>query len=139
MIAVNDSFLLESFCLERLKKYFGHEVYYGDLLELVLNVIQKTEFGQLLDLTSQPLDVNTGGSKMDLDRFTLERYSNCQVQDGAFFLLSTSRHGHAHGGHSCEYRRDSVHVGAQDLLPHGRVLSDSGRLFGLLWRSGSHW
>jgi farnesyl diphosphate synthase len=85
MIAINDSFLLESFCLEILKKHFGHEVYYGDLLELVLDVIQKTEFGQLLDLTSQPLDVNTGGSKMDLDRFTFERYSKIVKYKTAFY------------------------------------------------------
>jgi farnesyl diphosphate synthase len=85
MIAINDSFLLESFCLEILKTHFGHEAYYADLLELVLNVIQKTEFGQLLDLTSQPLDVTTGGSAMDLGRFTLERYRKIVKYKTAFY------------------------------------------------------
>lgn len=84
MIAINDSFLLESFCLEILKNHFGHEAYYADLLELILNVIQKTEFGQLLDLTSQPLD-SAGGSKMDLDRFTLERYQKIVKYKTAFY------------------------------------------------------
>jgi len=72
MIAINDSFLLESFVFTLIKTYFGHEAYYGDLVDLFLSVIQKTEFGQLLDLTSQ--DMVNGEVVVDLDRFTIERY-----------------------------------------------------------------
>jgi farnesyl diphosphate synthase len=84
MIAINDSFLLESFCLELVSTHFGHEAYYADLVQLLLNVIQKTEFGQLLDLTSQPLD-SAGKGKMDLNRFTLERYSKIVKYKTAFY------------------------------------------------------
>jgi farnesyl diphosphate synthase len=84
MIAINDSFLLESFCLEIVSTHFGHEAYYADLVQLLLNVIQKTEFGQLLDLTSQPLD-SAGKGKMDLNRFTLERYQRIVKYKTAFY------------------------------------------------------
>ncbi|RHY98943.1 hypothetical protein DYB37_008238, partial [Aphanomyces astaci] len=67
-IAINDAFLLESFVYSILKTYFRSEPYYIDLVELFHEVILQTEFGQLLDLTSQPLDGPT-----DLDRFTIER------------------------------------------------------------------
>ena len=40
-----------------------------NLVELFQEVIYQTELGQLLDLTSQPMDGPT-----DLDRFTHERY-----------------------------------------------------------------
>jgi farnesyl diphosphate synthase len=80
-IAINDSFLLESFVFTILKEHFGQEPYYSDLLELMLDVIQKTEFGQLLDLTSQPHD----GAQMDLTRFTEERYRNIVKYKTAFY------------------------------------------------------
>jgi farnesyl diphosphate synthase len=69
LIAINDSFLLESFVFFILRQHFGTEPYYLELVELFRMVIQKTEIGQLLDLTSQPLD-----QPKDLNRFTLERY-----------------------------------------------------------------
>ena len=65
MIAINDSFLLESFVFTLLKQYFGHETYYMKLVELFINVVQKTEFGQLLDLTSQPQE--NGAFKIELE------------------------------------------------------------------------
>ena len=79
MIAINDSFLLESFVFGILKLHFGNERYYGDLVALMLDVVQKTEIGQLLDLTSQPMDAtsdksNKNAPQIDLDRFTLQRY-----------------------------------------------------------------
>ncbi|CAM9339919.1 unnamed protein product [Choristocarpus tenellus] len=55
-IAVNDSFILESHVFKLLKIHFGSEPYYLQLLELFLEVDYKTEMGQLLDLTSQPMD-----------------------------------------------------------------------------------
>ena len=80
-IAINDSFLLESFVFGILKLHFGQEKYYDDLVALMLDVIQKTEIGQLLDLTSQPMD----SKQVDLDRFTLQRYSLIVKYKTAFY------------------------------------------------------
>lgn len=81
-IAINDAFLLESFVFTLLKKHFGHEDYYIKLIELLLNITQKTEIGQLLDLTSQPIN-NSG--PMDLERFTLQRYTQIVKYKTAFY------------------------------------------------------
>ncbi|RHY30318.1 hypothetical protein DYB32_004413 [Aphanomyces invadans] len=91
-IAINDAFLLESFVYSILRTHFRSETYYIDLVELFQEVILQTEFGQLLDLTSQPLDGPT-----NLDRFTIERgvtdpacYSQCQdicVKIGEYFQV----------------------------------------------------
>lgn len=88
LIAINDSFLLESFVFLILRKHFGHEVYYADLLELMLDVTQKTEVGQLLDLTSQPSTTGGGAAtttKIDLTRFTFERYQSIVKYKTAFY------------------------------------------------------
>lgn len=81
MIAINDSFLLESFVFQILRMHFGSEPFYPAMLELMLDVTQKTEVGQLLDLTSQP----AGQSTVDLDRFTLERYCMIVKYKTAFY------------------------------------------------------
>lgn len=39
-----------------LKRHFEHEDYYIQLVELFHDVTYRTEMGQLLDLTSQPMD-----------------------------------------------------------------------------------
>jgi farnesyl diphosphate synthase len=80
-IAINDSFLLESYVFTMLKKHFGKEGFYLQLLELFLKVIQQTEFGQLLDLTSQDEAV------VDLNRFTLERYRKIVKYKTAFYTF----------------------------------------------------
>jgi farnesyl diphosphate synthase len=80
LIAINDSFLLESFVFTILKEHFGNDDFYPALLELMLDVTQKTEFGQLLDLTSQPAD-----GKLDLNRFTLQRYQAIVKYKTAFY------------------------------------------------------
>jgi len=80
-IAVNDSFLLESFVFTFIRQHFESEVYYTELLELFLEVTQQTEFGQLLDLTSQPMDSDV----IDLSRFTLERYKLIVKYKTAFY------------------------------------------------------
>jgi farnesyl diphosphate synthase len=54
LIAINDSFLLESCVFKILKRYFGAEPYYSQLVDLFIEVTRQTELGQLLDLTSQP-------------------------------------------------------------------------------------
>ena len=81
MIAINDSFLLESFVFTILKLHFGNEPYYHDLVELLIDVTQKTEIGQLLDLTSQAVNA----TKLDLTRFTVERYKSIVKYKTAFY------------------------------------------------------
>lgn len=80
-IAVNDSFLLESFVFTFINQHFKGEKYYTELLELFLEVVQQTECGQLLDLTSQPADT----SIVDLSRFTMERYKSIVKYKTAFY------------------------------------------------------
>lgn len=81
LIAINDSFLLESYVFTMLKKHFGHEEYYTQLVELFIQVIQQTEFGQLLDLTSQDENV------VDLDKFNLDRYQKIVKYKTAFYTF----------------------------------------------------
>lgn len=81
LIAINDSFLLESYVFTMLREHFGGEEYYLQLLELFIQVIQQTEFGQLLDLTSQDENV------VDLNRFTLERYQKIVKYKTAFYTF----------------------------------------------------
>lgn len=82
-IAINDSFLLESYVFTMLEKHFGKEEYYLQLLKLFLQVIQQTEFGQLLDLTSQ----DEASEEIDLSRFTLERYQKIVKYKTAFYTF----------------------------------------------------
>lgn len=63
-----------------MRTHFGKEPYYLDMLELMLDVTQKTEIGQLLDLTSQPAD-----GKIDLNRFTIQRYRSIVKYKTAFY------------------------------------------------------
>lgn len=79
-IAVNDSFILESCVYKILKKHFGNEPYYLQLVDLFIEVTRQTELGQLLDLTSQSLD-----GTIDLSRFTLERYRQIVKYKTAFY------------------------------------------------------
>lgn len=80
LIAINDSFILESVLYKLLKKYFGNERYYYQLVDLFLETTRQTEFGQLLDLTSQPAE-----GAMDFNRFTMERYSSIVIYKTAFY------------------------------------------------------
>lgn len=80
LIAINDSFILESLVYKILKRYFGSEPYYMELVDLFLETTRQTEFGQLLDLTSQKL-----GQPIDLHRFTMERYSSIVKYKTAFY------------------------------------------------------
>lgn len=80
LVAINDSFILEACVYKILKRYFGKEACYSQLVDLFLEVTRQTEFGQLLDLTSQPLN-----GDIDLDRFTIERYSSIVKYKTAFY------------------------------------------------------
>ncbi|CAH0479746.1 unnamed protein product [Peronospora belbahrii] len=85
MIAINDAFLLEAFVFQILKKHFGSEPFYLNLVDTFHDVVFHTEIGQLLDLTSQPLD-----GEVDLDRFTLERYRQIAVNKTAYYTFYLS-------------------------------------------------
>jgi len=80
LIAINDSFILESCVFKILKRYFGGEKYYYQLVDLFIEATRQTEFGQLLDLTSQPQ-----GGVIDLNRFTIERYRSIVKYKTAFY------------------------------------------------------
>jgi len=80
LIAINDSFILESCVFKILKRYFGREPYYLQLLDLFIEVTRQTELGQLLDLTSQPQD-----SPLDFSRFTMDRLSSIFKYKTAFY------------------------------------------------------
>ncbi|POM78349.1 Farnesyl pyrophosphate synthetase [Phytophthora palmivora] len=85
MIAINDAFLLEAFVFQILKKHFRSEPYYLDLVDTFHDVVFHTEIGQLLDLTSQPLD-----GEVDLDRFTVERYRQIVINKTAYYTFYLS-------------------------------------------------
>jgi farnesyl diphosphate synthase len=67
MIAINDSFMLESAIFHLLKLHFRGQVCYVDLLEIFHDITYKTEMGQLVDLVTATEGV------VDLGRFSLER------------------------------------------------------------------
>ena len=72
----------DSFIYTMLKMHFGEEEYYSRLRDLFLEVTQQTEFGQLLDLTSQPQ-----GGPIDLNRFTETRYKQIVKYKTAFYTV----------------------------------------------------
>ena len=81
-IAVNEYFLLKSNIYIQLRRYFLKEqpAMYAQLLDLFLETTVQTELGQLLDLTSNPMDGPT-----DLSRFTIERYMYIVKYKTAFY------------------------------------------------------
>merc|ERR1712151_137119 len=82
LIAINDSFLLESFCYSVLEKHFGHDCQlHSKFLSLLLDVVQKTEYGQLLDLTTAHED------KIDFTYYTMERYSQIVKYKTSFYTF----------------------------------------------------
>lgn len=85
VIAINDSFLLESFVFTILEKHFENESYGTKLVNLFLQTIQQTEVGQLLDLTSQ--EMNDGAVIVDLKRFTLDRYKSIVKYKTAYYTF----------------------------------------------------
>lgn len=81
-VAINDSFILESCVYKILKRYFGAETYYLELVELFIEVTRQTEIGQLLDLTA--VNQQSGGP-IDLDYYTDERYFRCVTYKTAYY------------------------------------------------------
>ncbi|EAW14859.1 bifunctional (2E,6E)-farnesyl diphosphate synthase/dimethylallyltranstransferase [Aspergillus clavatus NRRL 1] len=68
LIAINDSFMLESGIYHILKKHFRSHPAYVDFIELFHETTWQTELGQLCDLITAPED------KVDLDNFSMEKY-----------------------------------------------------------------
>ncbi|CAB4482759.1 farnesyl pyrophosphate synthase [Rhizophagus irregularis] len=79
MIAINDSFILESAIYFFLKKYFRQDSYYVDLVELFHEITLETELGQLLDLTTAPED------HVDLSKFSIEKHRFIVLYKTAFY------------------------------------------------------
>lgn len=68
MIAINDSFMLESAIYVILKKHFRSHPAYADFLEIFHETTWQTELGQLCDLITAPED------NVDLNNFSMEKY-----------------------------------------------------------------
>jgi len=79
LLAINDSFMLESAIYFLLKKHFRQESYYVDLLDLFHDITYLTEMGQLLDLITAPEDA------VDLSKFSLERHRLIVVYKTAYY------------------------------------------------------
>lgn len=78
-VAINDAFMLEGAIYIILKKYFGKDSYYVDLLELFHEITFKTECGQLLDLITAPED------HVDLSKFSLSKHSFIVIFKTAYY------------------------------------------------------
>ncbi|XP_050988315.1 farnesyl pyrophosphate synthase isoform X1 [Labeo rohita] len=77
--AINDSFLLEGAIYRLLRRHCRGQPYYVHLLELFMETSFQTELGQALDLMTAP------PHKVDLDRFTMERYKAIVKYKTAFY------------------------------------------------------
>jgi farnesyl diphosphate synthase len=79
MIAINDSFMLESAIYVLLKKYFRQDKSYVDMLELFHEVTFQTELGQTCDLLTAPED------HVDLDNFAMEKFVFIVIYKTAYY------------------------------------------------------
>ena len=66
-IAINDAFFVEMLTYKMLKRHFGQEPYYMQLVDLFLETTFQTECGQLLDT----LCLNLSIEDFTVDRWTL--------------------------------------------------------------------
>lgn len=79
MVAINDSFMLESSIYILLKKYFRDHNNYIDMVELFQEVTFQTELGQTCDLLTAPED------KVDLDNFSMEKFTFIVIFKTAYY------------------------------------------------------
>ncbi|KAI0011111.1 terpenoid synthase [Xylariaceae sp. FL0662B] len=79
MIAINDSFMLESAIYTLLKKHFRTHPSYVEMIELFHEVTLQTELGQMCDLITAPEDV------VNLDNFSLEKYTFIVIYKTAYY------------------------------------------------------
>ncbi|TRY59498.1 hypothetical protein DNTS_017885, partial [Danionella cerebrum] len=77
--AINDAFLLEGSIYRLLRRHCRGQPYYVHLLELFTETSFQTELGQALDLMTAP------PHKIDLNRFTMERYKAIVKYKTAFY------------------------------------------------------
>ncbi|XP_008278918.1 farnesyl pyrophosphate synthase isoform X1 [Stegastes partitus] len=77
--AINDAFLLESTIYRLLRRHCRDQKYYVHLLELFNETAYQTELGQTLDLITAP------PGRVDLNRFTMERYKAIVKYKTAFY------------------------------------------------------
>jgi farnesyl diphosphate synthase len=82
--AINDSFILESQIYRIVRRYFKRQSprVYAAVLELLHETTMQTEVGQLLDLTTQPIE-----GPVDLGLFTLARYKSIVKYKTAFYTF----------------------------------------------------
>lgn len=88
-------------------------------------MILQTELGQLLDLTSQPMD----GSKVDLARFTLQRYRLIVKYKTAFYTFylpivrqtASTTHTPTHPTHSQAHRQADRRASRRSRREGGRA------------------
>lgn len=81
MIAINDSFMIESAIYRQLKRYFRQEKYYVDLIELFHEVTFQTELGQCCDLLTAPED------HVDLSKFSIDKWSFIVTYKTAYYTF----------------------------------------------------
>ena len=84
MIAINDTFLLQSHLFATLRRHFQGSHHYLPLVELFNHIKWQTELGQMLDLTTSPLP---GQGQVDLGRFTQERYELIVKHKTAYYTF----------------------------------------------------
>jgi len=72
--AINDGILLEACIHSILRTHFRDKSYYMDLVELMLEIIRKTSWGQSLDMMTAETFKQKQGSSDCLDHFTMDRY-----------------------------------------------------------------
>jgi farnesyl diphosphate synthase len=75
-IAINDAVCLETLVFKMLKRHFGHEDYYTQLVDLFMETTWETEVGQMLDT----LCVHT-----DLKEFSVHRWTQIVKYKTAFY------------------------------------------------------
>ncbi|PFH48501.1 hypothetical protein AMATHDRAFT_65350 [Amanita thiersii Skay4041] len=79
MIAINDSFMLESAIYRLLRVYFKSQPYYVDLVDLFHETTYQTEMGQLVDLITAP------ENQVDLTKFSLEKHRLIVIYKTAYY------------------------------------------------------
>lgn len=79
LIAINDSFLIESCIYKLLKSHFRSKPYYVDLLELFHETTYQTELGQLLDLITAP------ENQVVFERFSIAKHTCIVKYKTAFY------------------------------------------------------
>lgn len=83
LLAINDGLYLESAVYHLLKLHFHGKPCYAEFVELFLDVTRKTVYGQTMDLLSTPPK-----TKLNLNRFTPERYANIIKYKTAYYSFS---------------------------------------------------